>query len=120
MKINVKFAVLLTTMLAGTAFAKCNTYGYQTICDNAREYDSAPAPAAANQNYFARPQTGRVMNNKGNGGSNYNGDCGDLEFAEALRCKAQENARQEQEYRANGGVITKCVQVGNTTKCYTR
>jgi hypothetical protein len=110
------------------AQAKCQTYGYQTICDNASEYKNAPAPAAANQDPFARPSTGRVFSNNNSNNRDtsfaesigWHKECLSLPYAQALACQGQINRQKEEEYRANGGVIIKCRQIGNNTNCYAR
>lgn len=106
------------------AQAKCQTYGYQTICDNASEYKNAPAPAAARQDPYGRETR--------NDDSSFFGpkvqndeeiqSCLRLSPGESLYClgqlKAERARARERQVLESGGTVTKCVQSGNNITCY--
>lgn len=123
-----KLAILSALLFSihSPAHAKCQTYGYQTICDSASEYRNAPLPSAASQDPFS----GRTQNQKLNHlGSKIENDeqiqnCNRLGFSESMIClarlKAERSRERERQVIEGGGSVTKCEQVGNTMTCYTR
>ena len=126
-KISYLYLIFISLFFTYTPVqAKCQTYGYQTICDKASEYRNAPKPSAARQDPYGR-DTGSNKEDLSWLGPKVENDeeiksCLRLSHAESMICLGQlkgERARaREIKVIESGGTVTKCVQTGNNITCY--